>query len=129
MIDLLHINLCQKLLFLHQLTHNMTTDCSWNYHEKYKCRTWAEHVLPMFCQFSALVVFMVIQSFVILWISWCKNKCFRKRFTCTSILLAWWSDYSWFIISYIIPKIFVHTLQTQATPHKLSNMNNLRKGK
>ena len=22
-------NLCQKLLFLHQLTHNMTTDCSW----------------------------------------------------------------------------------------------------
>ena len=25
------VNLCQKLLFLHQLTHNMTTDCSWNY--------------------------------------------------------------------------------------------------
>ena len=22
------VNLCQKLLFLHQLTHNMTTDCS-----------------------------------------------------------------------------------------------------
>ena len=32
-------NLCQKLLFLHQLTHNMTTDCSWNYHENYKRRT------------------------------------------------------------------------------------------
>ena len=45
----------QKHLFLHQLTHNMTTDCSWNYHE---------------------------QSFVIyiLWVSWCKNKCFWKRF-------------------------------------------------
>ena len=24
-------NLCQKLLFLHQLTHNMTTDCSLDY--------------------------------------------------------------------------------------------------
>ena len=27
--DLVQVNLCQKLLFLHQLTHNMTTDCSW----------------------------------------------------------------------------------------------------
>ena len=43
------VNLCQKVLFLHKLTHNMTTDCSWNYHENYKDRT---------C--SALVVFMVI---------------------------------------------------------------------
>ena len=42
-------NLCQKLLFWHQLTHNMTSDCSWNYYENYKCRT---------C--SVLVVFMVI---------------------------------------------------------------------
>ena len=25
------VNLCQKLLFLHQLTHNMETDCSLNY--------------------------------------------------------------------------------------------------
>ena len=29
--SLLQVNLCQKLLFLHQLTHNMTTDCSLNY--------------------------------------------------------------------------------------------------
>ena len=29
--NLLQVNLCQKLLFLHQLTHNMTTDCSLNY--------------------------------------------------------------------------------------------------
>ena len=29
----------------------MTKHCSWNYHENYKKmgRTWAEHVLPMFC--------------------------------------------------------------------------------
>ena len=38
----IQVNLSQKLLFLHQLTHNMTTDCSWNYHEKYKRRTLAE---------------------------------------------------------------------------------------
>ena len=40
--------LFQKHLFLHQLTHNMTKDCSWNYRENYKPRTWAEHVLPIF---------------------------------------------------------------------------------
>ena len=45
----LQVNLFQKHLFLHQLTHNMTKDCSWNYHENYKRRTWAEHVLSMFC--------------------------------------------------------------------------------
>ena len=28
---ILQVNLCQKLLLLHQLTHNMTTDCSLNY--------------------------------------------------------------------------------------------------
>jgi hypothetical protein len=35
----------------------MTTDCSWNYHENYKRRTWAEHVLPMFYPCSAFVVY------------------------------------------------------------------------
>ena len=28
---MIKVNLCQKLLFLHQLTHNMTKDCSLNY--------------------------------------------------------------------------------------------------
>ena len=32
----LQVYLCQKLLFLHQLTHNITTDCSLNY----KFNTW-----------------------------------------------------------------------------------------
>ena len=45
----LQVNLCQKLLFLHQLTHNMTTDCSWYYPENYKCRTWTKHGQNMFC--------------------------------------------------------------------------------
>ena len=33
---------------LHQLTHNMTTDCSLNYREN----TSLDHVLPMFCACS-----------------------------------------------------------------------------
>ena len=33
---IIQVDLCQKLLFLHQLTHNMTTDCSLNY----KFNTW-----------------------------------------------------------------------------------------
>ena len=31
------------IIILHQLTHNMATDCCWNYHENYNGRTWAEH--------------------------------------------------------------------------------------
>ena len=45
-------NLCQKSLFLHQLSHNMTTDCSWGYRENYKRKTWTEHVLPMFYAYT-----------------------------------------------------------------------------
>ena len=45
-ISLLQVNLFQKHLFLHQLTHNMTKDCSLNYQFS---RTWKEHVLPIFC--------------------------------------------------------------------------------
>ena len=30
-LGMVQVNLCQKLFFLHQLTHNMTTDCSLNY--------------------------------------------------------------------------------------------------
>ena len=48
-------NSFQLHLLLYQLTHNMTKDCSWNYHENCKHRTWAEHVLPMFCSCSVLV--------------------------------------------------------------------------
>ena len=46
------VNLCQKLLFLHQLTHNMTTDCSLNYKFstwKFQAQTWREHVVYRNC--------------------------------------------------------------------------------
>ena len=29
--QIIQVNLCQKHLFLHQLTHNKTKYCSWNY--------------------------------------------------------------------------------------------------
>ena len=41
------VNLCQKLLFLHQLTHNMTTDCSLNYKFNtwnFQAQAWGEQV-------------------------------------------------------------------------------------
>ena len=44
----LQANVCQKLLFLHQLTHNMTADCSLNYKFntwKFQAQTWGEHVV------------------------------------------------------------------------------------
>ena len=52
----IQVNLCQKLLFLHQLTHNMKTDCSLNYHFstwKFQAqnmgRTWGQHDNNMMC--------------------------------------------------------------------------------
>ena len=49
---IIQVNLCQKLLFLHQLTHNMTTDCSLNYKFntwKFQAQTWGEHVVYRNC--------------------------------------------------------------------------------
>ena len=49
---LVQVNLCQKLLFLHQLTHNITTDCSLNYKFntwKFQAQTWREHVVYRNC--------------------------------------------------------------------------------
>ena len=48
----IQVNLCQRVLFLHQLTHNMTTDCSLNYKFntwKFQAQTWGEHVLYIYC--------------------------------------------------------------------------------
>ena len=44
LLKILQVNLCQKLSFLHLLTHNMTTDCSLNY-KKYKFSTCCVHKL------------------------------------------------------------------------------------
>ena len=104
----IQVNLFQKhvsmYLFLHQLhnPHNMTKDCSLNYESsawklqahkmlcthklfwinvKTKNSLCTQHVLNLNFSCSELV----IQSVVILWVSWCKNKCFSQRFTCRKI--------------------------------------------
>ena len=82
---LIQVNLCQKLLFLHQLTQNMTTDCLLNYkfHTwKFLAQTWEEHVVYRnffdiqnnFCTQHVLPIF-------------CKKKSFWQRFTCTAGIL------------------------------------------
>ena len=46
------VNLCKKLLFLHQLTHNMTTDCSLNYKFntwKFQAQNMGEHAVYRIC--------------------------------------------------------------------------------
>ena len=74
-LNFVQVNLFQKHLFLYQLTHNMTTDCSLNYKFntwKFQAQTWGEHVvykncsecqkqfciqhvLPMFCKKEELL--------------------------------------------------------------------------
>jgi hypothetical protein len=56
---LLKVNNCQKLLFLHQLTHNMTTDCSLNY----QFSTWKFQAQNMLCT----QIFFYIQIFLWNW--------------------------------------------------------------
>ena len=43
--SLVQVNLCQKSLFLHQLNHNITTDCSMNY----EFSTWKLQGQNMLC--------------------------------------------------------------------------------
>ena len=77
----IQVNLCQKLLFLHQLTRNVTTDCSLNSKFntwKFQAQTWGEHVVYRNC-------FWHSEQF--LYTTWspmfCKKKSFWQRFTCT----------------------------------------------
>ena len=51
------VNLYQKLLFLHQLTHNMTTDCSLNYNfNTWKFQTQTCCVQKLFLTFRTIFV-------------------------------------------------------------------------
>ena len=64
----IHQNFLLRLTDIYQLTHNMT-----------------QHVLNMFWagNFHVLNSYFNEQSVVIFWVSWCKNKSFWQRFTCT----------------------------------------------
>ena len=94
---IVQVNLFQKPSFLHQLTHNMTRDCSLNSPEKYKFRTNCVQFF-LFCfdiQNNTLTIivhnmFWLVffgefdeQSLVILWVNLFKNESFWHRFTCT----------------------------------------------
>ena len=75
--ELVQVNLFQKPSLLHQLTHNMTRDCSLNY----KKNTSSEHVVYKCC-FECQIKKHCTQHVLNLWVNWCKNEGFWKRFTC-----------------------------------------------
>ena len=79
--DKVQVNLCQKLLFLHQLTHNMTTYCSLNYKFntwKFQTQTEGGHVVYRNCFWHSEIFCTqhVCPMF-------CKKKSFWQRFTLT----------------------------------------------
>ena len=103
---IVQVNLCQKRSFFHQLTHNMTTDCSWNdkfstrkiqvqnmlctkivlkdktKQNKTKQKTIFVHNMFWTCIFPAQLKLEIKEQFVvILWVNWPKNECFWQRFT------------------------------------------------
>ena len=56
------VHLCQKLLFLHQLTNNMTTDCSLNYKfNKYMKIPSSEHGENLLCT-EIVLTFRTVQN-------------------------------------------------------------------
>ena len=77
------VNLCQKLLFLHQLTHNMTTYCSLNCKfNTYMKIPSSEHGENMLCTEIDFDIQNNLCSQHVLHMFW-KNKSFWQRFTCT----------------------------------------------
>ena len=79
-IAFIQVNLCQKLLFLHQITHNVTTDSSLNY----KFNTWKFLAQNMLC---TEIVFDIPNNFCTQHVlpMFCKKKIFWQRSTCTYI--------------------------------------------
>ena len=83
----LQVNLFQKFLFLHQLNHNMTTDCSLHYKFntwKFQAQTWGEHIVYRNCFWHSrqFLTQHVLPMF-------CKKKSFWQRFTCTKWTANW----------------------------------------
>ena len=87
----IQVNNCQKLLFLHQLSHNMTTDCSVHKNSQLRTccvhklffalpyRTFYVHIIFRAWNFHALNLWFNYQSFVILWVNWNTNKVILKK--------------------------------------------------
>ena len=52
-------------------------------------------------------LFMELPWIVILWVSWCKNKCFWKIFTCTFMRYLGWQNACTYIIQMRLQIVFV----------------------
>ena len=76
--DSLQVNLCQKVLFLHQLTHNMMTDCS-----LFMKIVSSEYLQNMLC--TQIVVFVLTLRTILVHNMFSDVASFWKRFTCISI--------------------------------------------
>ena len=76
-IGVVQVNLCQKHLFLYQLTHNMTTDSSLNY----KLSTWkAQNML-----FTQIVFFFCFDIHNNLW----TQHVLSLELLCTELVIQW----------------------------------------
>ena len=85
--SMVQVNLFQKLAT--SAEHVVYQNCS-------ECQNKTKTTIcvhNMFCRYSELTIFMNNeQSVIILWVSWCKNKSFWQRFTCTTCRgQYWWS--------------------------------------
>jgi hypothetical protein len=111
------INLFQKHLFLHQLTHNMTTDCLLNYEfstrkiqvQNMLCtkNVFCFDIQNNFCTLHVLLVFFLYWTCNSMnnLSSYCeltefKNECFWHRFTCITKLL--WHPTNFLVIGKIL---------------------------
>ena len=82
--NFVQVNLCQKLFFLHQLTHTMTTDCSLNY----KFNTWkflAQNMGRTCCVQKLFLTFRTISVYKMF------SPCSAKRRASDKDLPVWFS--------------------------------------
>ena len=91
-VEYVQVNLCQKLFFL----QNMGRTCC------VQKLFWMSETISVHNMFSpGLSLEFNEQSVVILWVSWCKNKSFWQRFTCTTYPLLTWSSLDFLRITYL----------------------------
>ena len=120
-----------EALIFESTINNMATDCSlnyefstWKFQVEDMLRTCSVHKMfwmskqkqkkPIWVTCSQPWNFHVLnlfneQSFVILWVSWYKNKCFWKRFTCKGNKKVFCE------LSYVAPWIKVNLIQKACT--------------
>ena len=87
--SVVQVNLCQKHLFLHQLTHNLMTDCSLNY----EFSTWklqAQNMLRTCCVHKLVFVLTFRTIYVHTMFSTCRqnmSSTLSWQFSCTELVI------------------------------------------